>query len=350
MKASLRLLGDLAEIQTGLPVRSLVSREQGGGVLVFALMPSSLKSDAEISPTLNDLCPSIADFSPEQRHKVLPEDILVTAKSTAGSMRCALVADSWNGEQTPCFSSSLIRIQAKRGSGVTPRYLHAWLSSPEGKSALYDESQSATNQLNLTATSIASVRVPIPSLPDQRRIVEFLHHAETAHRYATDAANTRFQLAREIAFGSMQVSSHPRVLIHPPSADGSILATQTVDGEFQANSELWPDKKALLDELDRSSEARELARTLDRYSFEFSHMSRHQYATVLSEALRHLMEKFDRHQSDWVRALAAEARISLPIDLTDQLSLPNGEQSVSNLLSHLSVLPSEAEQQTHIQL
>jgi hypothetical protein len=203
MKASLRRLGDLAEIQTGIPVRSLVSREQSGGVLVFALMPSSLKSDAQISPSLSDLCPSIADFPPEARHEVRPEDILVTAKSTADSMRCAIIARSWNGEQTPCFSSSLIRIQTKHDSGAMPRYLHAWLSSQEGKSALYAESQSATNQLNLTATSISNVRVPIPSLADQQRVVEFLNQAEIAHHCATDAATTRLHLAREIAFRSL---------------------------------------------------------------------------------------------------------------------------------------------------
>lgn len=208
MHAPLRRLDELAEIQTGLPVRSLVSRQQGGGVLVSALTPASLKTDAEISPTAQDLIFAVADLSPEHRHEVRPGDIYVTAKSTAESMRCAIIADSWNGDQTPCFASSLIRIHVNGDDAVLPRYVHAWLSSPEGKAALYGESQSATNQLNLTATSISNVRVPIPSLSDQRRIVEFLTHAETAHRCATEAANLRLQLAQEIAFSPL-ITSQP---------------------------------------------------------------------------------------------------------------------------------------------
>lgn len=200
MKAPLHRLDELAEIQTGLPVRSLVSRQQGGGVLVFALTPASLKTDAEISPCPQDLVYAVADLSPDDHHEVSPGDIFVTAKSTVGSMRCARIADSWNGDQNPCFASSLIRIRVRNSTTILPRYVHAWLSGPAGKAALYGESQSATSQLNLTATSVSNVRLPIPSLAEQRRIVEFLDCAETVHQCATEAANTRLQIAREIAF------------------------------------------------------------------------------------------------------------------------------------------------------
>lgn len=206
MDAPLRRLDELAEIQTGLPVRSLVSREQGEGVLVFALTPASLKTDAEITPTKQDLTYAIADLSPELRHEVHPADIYVTAKSTAESMRCALIAEAWNQDQSPCFASSLIRIRVRNRDQILPRYLHAWLSSSYGKAALYGESQSATSQLNLTATSISNVRIPIPSMTEQLKVVEFMNHAETAQLYAVEAAKARLNLAREIAFNPMNSS------------------------------------------------------------------------------------------------------------------------------------------------
>ncbi len=200
MTTPLRRLGELAEIQTGLPVRRLVTRKGGGGSLVFALTPASLPTDSQIHPDENTLVPSIANLTPEAHHHVQPGDIYVTAKSTVGSMRCAMIDPEWTGDLTPCFASSLIRIHVRPNEQVVPRYLHAWLGSSDGKAALFGESQSATSQLNLTGTSVSEVRVPIPPIEQQRKIVALLEHAESAHRCATAAADTRLQIAREIAF------------------------------------------------------------------------------------------------------------------------------------------------------
>ena len=56
------------------------------------------------------------------------------------------------------------------------------------------------------ATSVSNVRLPIPSLAEQRRIVEFLDCAETVHQCATEAANIRLQIAQEIAFRPLNTS------------------------------------------------------------------------------------------------------------------------------------------------
>jgi hypothetical protein len=200
MTTPLRPLYELADVQSGLPVRSLVSRDSGGGVLVFALMPASLKSDAEFAPKVNDLVPARADLNPESRHFVKPGDIFVTAKSTEDSMRCTLISEEWNCDSSPCFSSSLIRIQPITQRGITTRYLHAWLASPSGKAALLAESQSATSQLNLTTSSISRVEVPVPPLEQQHKVVRLLDAAFAAHHSAIAAAEARLSLAQEIAF------------------------------------------------------------------------------------------------------------------------------------------------------
>lgn len=61
-------------------------------------------------------------------------------------------------------------------------------------------SQSTTGQLNLTASSIADVMIPVPSWQDQMKAVELLHIAAIANHHAIAAADTRLTLAREIAF------------------------------------------------------------------------------------------------------------------------------------------------------
>lgn len=203
MKTPLRPLSELADVQSGLPVRSLVSRDAGGGALVFALMPASLKSDAEISPDVEMLVPALTDVNPESRHYVRPGDIFITAKSTEASMRCCLISDAWTPVMSPCFASSLIRIQPTSHKILHPQYLHAWLASPDGKAAMLAESQSATSQLNLTTSSISRVKVPVPSLEQQHKVVELLNAAFAAHDNAIAAADSRLALAHEIAFAPM---------------------------------------------------------------------------------------------------------------------------------------------------
>jgi restriction endonuclease S subunit len=166
-------------------------------------MPASLKSDAEFSPKVNDLVPALADFNPESRHFVKPGDIFVTAKSTEGSMRCTLISEDWDCDSSPCFSSSLIRIQPITQKGIIPQYLHAWLASPAGKAAMLAESQSATTQLNLTTSSISRVKVPIPALVQQQKVVRLLDAALAVHESALTAAKARLTLAQEIAFHSI---------------------------------------------------------------------------------------------------------------------------------------------------
>jgi restriction endonuclease S subunit len=203
MTTPLRPLYELADIQSGLPVRSLASRDAGGGALVFALMPASLKNDAEISPNTETLVPALAEGNPEERHRVKPGDIFITAKSTEASMRCCLISHDWKPELSPCFASSLIRIQPTSQKTLLPQYLHAWLASPAGKAAMLAESQSATTQLNLTTSSISRVKVPIPPLSQQHKVVRLLDAALAVHDSALTAAKARLTLAQEIAFHSI---------------------------------------------------------------------------------------------------------------------------------------------------
>lgn len=200
MTTPLRPLSNFAEVQAGLPVSPVDSRDAGGGALVFAVMPSSLKSDGAFEPDRELLVPSISATTSDARYRIAPGDILLTAKSTETSLRCGLVTSKGKLNPAPCFASSLIRIRIESPGDLLPRFLHAWLTSPGGRGALLAESQSATSQLNLTTSAISQLRIPVPDVAQQRRIVEFLDTAQVAHDSAIAAAETRLALARSVAF------------------------------------------------------------------------------------------------------------------------------------------------------
>lgn len=199
MTTPLRPIRTIAEVEAGIPVLP-ASPGEDGGALVYALMPASLKTDGAVALDRENLREVRLAKVPDLRHRVASGDILITAKSTESSLRCGYVADSTLGKSSPSFASSLVRLRPKADSLVLPGYLHAWLSSPVGKAALLAESRSATHQLNLTTSSISEISVPVPSLEEQRRIVEFLDGARSAHECAIAAAHIRLALAQEIAF------------------------------------------------------------------------------------------------------------------------------------------------------
>jgi len=197
MTAPLRPLSELATIQTGIPF--LASVDVDGGEPVF--MPASLRGDEEILPHPSMAQPAKLLTNPEDKYRLRPEDILLTAKANPANLRCGYLSAEWQPRWL--FAANLIRIHAHSGK-IHPRFLHAWFCHPDGRAALIGSSQSTTGQLNLTASSIADVMVPVPPWQDQIKAVEFLQVATIAHRHAIAAAETRLLLAREIAFNPLK--------------------------------------------------------------------------------------------------------------------------------------------------
>ena len=199
MDAPLRPLSQIASIQAGIPF--LVSEDVDGGELVF--IPSALKGDDEILPDDSMVQPAKLLVSAEDKYRLQAQDMFLTAKATPTPLRCGYLAAEWS--RPWLFAANLIRVQAD-SSKIHPRFLHAWFCYPEGRAALIGCSQSTTGQLNLTASSLADVMVPVPPLQEQMKAVELLQVAAIARRNAIAAAESRMILAREIAFNTSKNS------------------------------------------------------------------------------------------------------------------------------------------------
>jgi hypothetical protein len=280
--------------------------------------------------------------SPEDKYRLRPQDILITAKATPGNIRCGYLSAEW--EPRWLFAANLIRIQA-RSAKIHPRFLHAWFCHPEGRAALIGSSQSTTGQLNLTASSIADVMIPVPSWQDQMKAVELLQIAAIAHHHALAAAETRLILAREIAFRPMKASS-PRILIQIPHPSGQLLITEDIDGASMPNNSLWDDVRSALNALP----VRQLATLLDPNAVETMHLDRSQLAGSLAQELRNFLAVCASDSNQTIQIIGKDPTIDLDFFIANKLGLIPGKQLVSQLLLALDYLPPEAGQQVQIHL
>ena len=348
-----RPLHHVAEVHSGLPVSASEPETSGGGALVLALMPASLKFDAEFSPGSETLVKVLAASAPDSRFQVQSGDILVTAKSTEASLRCGIIAADWDQRPSPVFASSLIRIRVATPETILPRFLHAWLSSSSGKISLKAVSQSATSQMNLTTAAISQLQVPVPPMEEQRRIVEFLDAAVTAHDSAIAAAETRLALAHEIAFNPTlpmpfhdSKSRSPRLLIQTARPETTILTTERGDGTSMPNSSLWPEVRELVEALPD----RPLARLFDPYASETAYLDRTELARLIAKELRTLLAICAAHPHDLIRTYEKEAMIDVDYTLASRLVIYMGELSVDYFLMELETLPPETQEQVHVHL
>ncbi len=86
---------------------------------------------------------------------------------------------------------------------LDPRLLAAYLTHPDGQSALEAVTQSATIQMNLTVNALRELEVPVPSPEDQRRMVELLTAADLAFESAVHASQLRRRLANEVVIDQL---------------------------------------------------------------------------------------------------------------------------------------------------
>ncbi|MEZ5433680.1 MAG: restriction endonuclease subunit S [Verrucomicrobiales bacterium] len=215
---------------------------------------------------------------------------------------------------------------------IHPRFLHAWLSSPTGKDALKAGSQSATSQMNLTTAAISHIRVPVPPLEEQRKIMEFLEAAVTSHDSAVAAAEIRLAIAREIAFKpitsmdtALQTPPPPRLLIQTAHPEFNILATEDGNGTPMPNSSLWPEVRALVESLPD----RPLARLFDPYASENVHLDRSELARLIAVELRALVA-IAPPTPDLIRTYVKDAMINVEYTLASRLGIYAGERSVGS--------------------
>lgn len=105
-----------------------------------------------------------------ERLQLKDKDILVVEGNGSGGEigRCAM----WENQIPVCVHQNhIIRLRCIDDQ-VFPEYVLLFLNSPTGKAVVRERAKTTTGLYNLSAGKIRSIPVPLPSLEEQKRIVE----------------------------------------------------------------------------------------------------------------------------------------------------------------------------------
>ncbi|MGB3519773.1 MAG: restriction endonuclease subunit S, partial [Elainellaceae cyanobacterium] len=102
----------------------------------------------------------------------------------------------WKGQISPCLHQN--HVFAIR----TNHLLHAeWLTtftqSEQARTYFYLNSKQSTNLASISASNVMSLSLPLPPLPEQRHILEFLKTDRTKHEELIDVATSTVSLLKE---------------------------------------------------------------------------------------------------------------------------------------------------------
>lgn len=184
-------LGSIADIYIGLPIKSseLVDANGVPNVIgVKALTGSGIDRGELDAVVFND--------RDVDRYRASEGDVLLSARST--SLSSGIVPCDLDGFT---ISSTVIGVRAM--TAIHPRLFVAWIQSPLGQSAIESISQSGTIQMNLTASGLSRMLVPIIPVGCQRQLVELLEAADEVYENAIQSAQSRRAIARQAAVNAL---------------------------------------------------------------------------------------------------------------------------------------------------
>ena len=98
-------------------------------------------------------------------------------------------------DQEYYFSNFTLRLRA-RPHTADPRWLFYWLSSPRGRAVLEAMNSTTSGLRNLNRSLYLSQRIPLPSLPEQRRIAVILDKASAVRRKRQETLDLADQFLR----------------------------------------------------------------------------------------------------------------------------------------------------------
>jgi type I restriction enzyme S subunit len=106
--------------------------------------------------------------------------------------RCAAV-DEATALLEPVYASYLIRLRPDQ-ERLLGSYLAALLNSPVGRTAMRNAIRTTAGQSNLSAESLAGIRIPVPSLEEQQHFAEVWQAAQTIRRQFDASERTATKL------------------------------------------------------------------------------------------------------------------------------------------------------------
>ena len=95
-------------------------------------------------------------------------------------------------------AGGFISIVRAKKEVIFPRYLHHWLSNPKTQHAIRYLGRQTTNISNLDVNRFKELRIPLPPLPEQKRIVAILDKADQLRQKRQQAINMADEFLRSV--------------------------------------------------------------------------------------------------------------------------------------------------------
>ncbi|HVC32261.1 MAG TPA: hypothetical protein VNL16_02000 [Chloroflexota bacterium] len=132
-----------------------------------------------------------------EKHVLRPEDVLVSARSTV--VKAALVPSSI---ARAIADATLLVVRAEEPD--LGNYLWWFLTSTFGRRRVLGQMKGSTTLLFLSAASLAEIELPLPEAAELYRIADLVEVSERAYATATEAAQRRRAVFREVVIDRLR--------------------------------------------------------------------------------------------------------------------------------------------------
>jgi type I restriction enzyme, S subunit len=109
--------------------------------------------------------------------RLLPGDVLVIEGNGSEDQigRAAL----FNGQIKDCVHQNHVIRVRPNSRLILPEYLNTYFNSPVGRDQMLERSRTTSGLFNLSVGRIKNIEIPLPPLPEQRRMVAYLDHLQS---------------------------------------------------------------------------------------------------------------------------------------------------------------------------
>jgi type I restriction enzyme S subunit len=196
-----RPLGEVAAVTAGV---TLGSEASGEGAVELPYLRVANVLDGSIDTT--DLKRVRIFKSQLDRFALQPGDVLLTEGGDLDKLGRGAV---WDGRVTPCLHQNHI-FRVRCYSELLPDYLTLYTASPEGRRYFMRVGKQSTNLASINSTQLKHMRVPVPSIEDQKRALAPVQAArrrvQTLRSQADKLRIIRDALAEDLLSGRVRLS------------------------------------------------------------------------------------------------------------------------------------------------
>jgi restriction endonuclease S subunit len=129
-----------------------------------------------------------------EKYRLAKGDILFNRTNSAELVGKTAVFD---GSREAIFASYLIRLQVNEAV-ANPNFLAAYINSEGGRRFIETRMARAIGQVNISASTIMTMPIPLPPITDQKRIAAILNEQMAAVERARAAAEVQLESAKDL--------------------------------------------------------------------------------------------------------------------------------------------------------